>query len=289
MPYTCLFFLIGSVSICALPPFNGFVSEWLTYQALLLGFNAPSITSKIISPLGGAALALTGALAAACFIKAFGISFLGVPRSRHGESAKEASSSMLGGMAILAALCLLAGIFPGMVISMIDPTVSALTGSNANIYSSNFLSISQNFSSLSPAAIFISMLCIGIAVIVFIMAAGGKRGTVYSDSWDCGMPSLTSRMQYTATAFTKPVRFIFKKIYLPKRDLNISYVLKPLFVRSLKYSGEITPFVERYLYDPFTAFIRNAAAKAILLQSGNLNLYLGYILITLVLLLLFGI
>jgi hydrogenase-4 component B len=289
MPYTGLFFLIGSVSICALPPFNGFVSEWLTYQALLLGFNAPSITSKIISPLGGAALALTGALAAACFVKAFGISFLGVPRSRHGQGAKEASASMIGGMAILAALCLLAGIFPGTVMSMIDPAVSALTGSKANIYSSGFLSISQNFSSLSPAAIFLSMLCIGIAVVVFILAAGGKRETVYGNSWDCGLSCLTSRMQYTATAFTKPVRLIFKKIYLPKRELNISYVLKPLFVKSLKYSGEITPFVERYLYDPLTAFIRNAAAKAILLQSGNLNLYLGYILITLVLLLLFGI
>ena len=116
MPYTGLFFLIGSVSICALPPFNGFVSEWLTYQALLLGFNAPSITSKIISPLGGAALALTGALAAACFVKAFGISFLGVPRSRHAQDAKESSASMIVGMAILAALCLFAGIFPGTVV-----------------------------------------------------------------------------------------------------------------------------------------------------------------------------
>lgn len=289
MPYTSLFFLIGSVSICALPPFNGFVSEWLTYQALLLGFNAPSITSKIISPLGGAALALTGALAAACFVKAFGISFLGVPRSRHGQGAKESSASMIGGMAILAVLCLLAGIFPGTVMSMIAPAVSALTGSKGNISYNGFLSISQNFSSLSPAAIFISMLCIGIAVVVFIVAAGGKRKTVYADSWDCGIPSLTSRMQYTATAFTKPVRVIFKKIYLPKRELNISYVLKPLFVKSLKYSGEITPFIERYLYDPLTAFIRNAAEKAILLQSGNLNLYLGYILITLMLLLLFGI
>ena len=133
------------------------------------------------------------------------------------------------------------------------------------------------------------MLCTGIAVVVFIVAAGGKRKTVYGDSWDCGMPSLTSRMQYTATAFTKPVRVIFKKIYLPKRELSISYILKPLFVKSLKYSGEITPFIERYLYEPLTAFIRNAAAKAKMLQSGNLNLYLGYILITLILLLIFGI
>ena len=132
------------------------------------------------------------------------------------------------------------------------------------------------------------MLCIGVAIVVFVIAAG-KRKTVYADSWDCGMPSLTPRMQYTATAFTKPIRLIFKRIYLPKRELSISYILKPLFVKSLKYSGEITPFFERYMYEPLTAFIHNAAAKARMLQSGNLNLYLGYILITLILLLIFGI
>ncbi|MFA6053944.1 MAG: hydrogenase 4 subunit B [Thermodesulfovibrionales bacterium] len=288
MPYTGLFFLIGSVSICALPPFNGFVSEWLTYQALLLGFNAPSITSKIISPLGGAALALTGALAAACFVKAFGISFLGVPRSPHARDAKESSASMIVGMAILAVLCLTAGIFPGTVIGVISPSVIALTGSDGNISYNGLLSIGKTFSSLAPAAILISMLCIGAAIAVFIIAAG-KRKTVYADSWDCGMPSLTSRMQYTATAFTKPIRLIFKRIYLPKRELSISYILKPLFVRSLRYSGEITPFFERYMYEPLTAFIRSAASKARMLQSGNLNLYLGYILITLMLLLIFGI
>ena len=103
------------------------------------------------------------------------------------------------------------------------------------------------------------------------------------------MPSLTPRMQYTATAFTKPIRLIFKRIYLPKRELSISYILKPLFVKSLRYSGEITPFFERYMYEPMTWFIRNAASKARMLQSGNLNLYLGYILITLILLLIFGI
>jgi hydrogenase-4 component B len=288
MPYTGLFFLIGSVSICALPPFNGFVSEWLTYQALLLGYNTPSITSKIISPLGGAALALTGALAAACFVKAFGISFLGLPRSPHAQNAKESSAFMIVGMAMLAALCLMAGIFPGTVIGVISPSVIALTSSDGNISYEGLLSIGNTFSSLAPAAILISMLCIGAAIAVFIIAAG-KRKTVYADSWDCGMPSLTSRMQYTATAFTKPVRLIFKRIYLPKRELRISYILKPLFVRSLRYSGKITPFFEKYMYEPLTAFIRSAASKARMLQSGNLNLYLGYILITLMLLLIFGI
>jgi len=195
---------------------------------------------------------------------------------------------MIVGMAILAALCLMAGIFPGTVIGVISPSVIALTGSDGDISYDGLLSIGKTFSSLAPAAILISMLCIGIAVAVFVIACG-KRKTVYADSWDCGMPSLTPRMQYTAAAFTKPVRLIFKRIYLPKREMSISYILKPLFVKSLRYRGEITPFFERYMYEPLTAFIRNAAAKARMLQSGNLNLYLGYILITLMLLLIFGI
>jgi hydrogenase-4 component B len=117
---------------------------------------------------------------------------------------------------------------------------------------------------------------------------GGKRKTVYADSWDCGIPGLTPRMQYTAAAFTKPLRIIYKRIYLPSRDLKIRYALKPFFVSSMRYGGDITPFFERYLYDPVTRFINAVAGKVKLLQSGSLQLYLGYILITLILLLIFG-
>jgi hydrogenase-4 component B len=288
MPYTGLFFLIGSVSICALPPFNGFVSEWLTYQSLLLGFKSTSITAKIISPLGGAALALTGALAAACFVKAFGISFLGMPRSRHAENVKESSLSMIIGMGILALLCLLFGIFPGIVLTIIQPVSFMLTGSPGMAYKGIFVGISETLSTLSPAAILITMIVMSIATLIFILTAGGKRKIIYGDSWDCGIPALTPRMQYTATAFTKPVRMIFKRIYLPTRELKVSYLVKPFFVKSIEYRGEITPFFEKYIYDPVTGFIHRLAGRVKILQSGSLHLYLAYILITLILLLIFG-
>jgi hydrogenase-4 component B len=288
MPYTGLFFLVGSVSICALPPFNGFVSEWLTFQSLLLGFDSPSITSKIISPLGGAALALTGALAAACFVKAFGIAFLGMPRSRHAEQAREASPSMLIGMAVLALLCLVFGLFPGVVISMLSPLVFGLTGAYGVLAENAFLPVAETASSLSPAAILITVVVVAFAAALFVLAVGGRRKTTFGDSWDCGMTALTPRMQYSATAFTKPIRLIFKRIYLPKRELSVSYILKPFFVKSIKYSGEITPFFERYLYEPATGLIHRIAGKVRLLQSGSLHLYLGYILVTLIVLLIFG-
>ncbi len=289
MPYTGLFFLAGSVSICALPPFNGFVSEWLTFQSLLLGFESPSITSKIISPLGGAALALTGALAAACFVKAFGISFLGMPRSSHAENAKESSPSMIAGMGFLALLCLLFGLFPGAVITVISPSVFSLTGAAGVSPGYTLLPVSETGSSLSPGGILIAVLAMGIAAAVFLFAVGGRRKTVHGDSWDCGIPALTPRMQYSATAFTKPIRMIFKRIYLPKRELSVSYLLKPFFVRSITYRGEITPFFERYFYEPAIRFIHGIAGRVRSLQSGSLHLYLGYILVTLIVLLIFGI
>jgi hydrogenase-4 component B len=289
MPYTGLFFLVGSVSICALPPFNGFVSEWLTFQSLLLGFDSPSITSKIISPLGGAALALTGALAAACFVKAFGISFLGTPRSVQAERVLESSPSMIIGMALLALLCLVSGLFPGLVISMLSPTVFGLTGAYGVMPGNAFLPVAETAASLSPGAILVTLLVTALAAGLFVIVAGGRRRTTYGDSWDCGMAALTPRMQYSATAFTKPVRMIFRRIYLPKREINVSYTLKPFFVKSIKYSGEITPFFERYLYEPATVLIHRIAGKVRLLQSGSLHLYLGYILVTLIALLIFGI
>lgn len=288
MPFTALFFLIGSVSVCALPPFNGFVSEWLTYQALLIGFNTASITSKVIAPLGGAALALTGALAAACFVKAFGISFLGMPRSNHAREVNEASPSMITGMAVLGLLCLLLGILPNFVVSAISPAVLNITGADNMLSGKGFLQVGETMSTLSPAAILITILTMFIATLIFIFTAGGKRKILYGDSWDCGITALTPRMQYTATAFTKPLRTIFKRIYFPRRELKVSYIVKPFFIRSIKYSGEITPFIEKYVYRPAKDIIHKTAGKVRLLQSGSLHLYLGYMLVTLILLLIFG-
>jgi hydrogenase-4 component B len=151
-----------------------------------------------------------------------------------------------------------------------------------------YLRVAETASSLSPGAILIAVVAAAFAAVLFVFAVGRRRKTTYADSWDCGMVALTPRMQYSATAFTKPIRMIFKQIYLPKRELSVSYTLKPFFVKSIKYSGEITPFIERYLYEPAAGLIHRIAGKVRLLQSGSLHLYLGYILITLIALLIFG-
>ncbi|MCR4344100.1 MAG: hydrogenase 4 subunit B [Candidatus Scalindua sp.] len=287
MPYTAFFFLIGSVSICALPLFNGFVSEWLTFQALLFDFKSASAVAKLIAPMSGAALAFTGAMAIACFVKVFGISFLGMPRSQHAENAKETSTSMLAGMGFLSLFCLLTGIFPGHTIKLFSSSVFLLTGADYSSSGMGILSMREISSSISPLSLFIVMISLFIAAVFLVRIFGGKRKITYGNSWDSGIPSLTSRMQYTATAFTNPIRVTFKKIYLSKRHTKVSYALKPYFAKAIEYRDDITPFFEKYIYQPVTDFIHSLAGKVKHLQSGDLHLYLGYILATLILLLIF--
>jgi len=131
MPLTALAFLAGTLAIAALPPFNGFVSEWLTLQAMLRSSELPSIPVKIVFALCGAGLALTAALAVTCFVKVFAMSFLGMRRLDEAQRVTEAAPSALASMAILAVLCLAFGALPTYVISMLNPTSTQLAGANA--------------------------------------------------------------------------------------------------------------------------------------------------------------
>src|SRR5205085_1505015 len=128
MPQTAFAFLIGCAAISALPPLNGFVSEWLTFQAILISPQLPSWALKFMVPAVGALLALSAALAAACFVKAFGITFLGRARTPAALSAQETDPFSRAAMFGFAALCLFAGILPGLVIDLLAPVVQMLVG-----------------------------------------------------------------------------------------------------------------------------------------------------------------
>ena len=143
MAATGLFMLVGSAAISALPPLNGFVSEWMILQAVLLSPAFPQWTLKILAPAVGASVALTAALAAACFVRAFGIPFLGRPRSDVARAATEIDRVSLAAMAILAVLCLLAGVFPGQVIDAISPATAFAVGARMPLQSSNAMAVDR--------------------------------------------------------------------------------------------------------------------------------------------------
>jgi hydrogenase-4 component B len=293
MPYTGLFFLIASLSISAIPPFNGFVSEWLTYQALFLNFGTPVTGLKLLTMLGVAGLAMAGAMAAACFVKSFGISFLGLPRSEEAKEAREVSKPMLWGMGLLSALCLTLGVLPFLAVKLLDKVNLSLAGVSMmeKFQGSSFfiyypLTIGKN--SISPLTVGIAgLLLIGLVLVVVRLIGRGVKERKYG-TWDCGFKGLNARMQYSATGFSKPLRIVLRGIYRPARELQIVEGPSHYHHKSMKYVVSTEPVFEKYLYRPVTeAFTRFAGKARILIQTGSVHMYLIYLFITLIALLVY--
>ncbi|HXZ17496.1 MAG TPA: hydrogenase 4 subunit B, partial [Roseiarcus sp.] len=221
MPATAFFFLVGCVAISALPPFNGFVSEWLTFQAILLSPALPSWILKILAPAVGAVLALSAALAAACFCKAFGITFLGRPRSEAVAVAREADRLALAAMAILAALCLLVGVFPGLAIDALSRAAQVAVGAHMPAQSSiAWLSIAPVAESRSSYN--------GLLVFLFIVISASLAASAIhrfasdalrrAPAWDCGFPDPSPKTQYSAESFAQPIRRVFGALVFVIRE-----------------------------------------------------------------------
>lgn len=294
MPWTAFFFLIGAVSISALPPFNGFVSEWLTFQSLLsLGFEMSNTMVSILAPVVGAGLALTGALAAACFVKAFGISFLALPRSKNAEQAREVAPSMRLGMGFLAVCCMFIGVYPVPVFRMLDGIGRSLTGAGVheNLIDGNWLtvvSMPAGTASMAPPVLGLMLVLAVPVILLMARLIGGRTARRVDETWNCGT-KLTPAMEYTAASFAKPIRLIFRLIFQPTRDIKRrSHGLLPYFVRSISYKGRIKPVFEDFLYRPTTRSVLYLADKIRALQSGSIHTYLSYIFVTIVVLLLFA-
>ncbi len=292
LPWTALFFLIGSAAISALPPLNGFVSEWLTFQSLLLGFHIPELTVKLAVAAAVALLALTGALAAACFVKAFGISFLGLPRSSHAEEARESSPSMIISMGALALLCVVLGVAPGMMVSLLQPvSASLLGGEGPSVTALNFgsLTIPQlSASGVSPSLLALFLLGLLFVPIVAGALIGGKLRKRAAMVWACGLVRVDSRMQYTATGFSKPIRMIFSNIYRATREIEMSEETSSYYLPSIRYELKTESIFEKYLYDPVRNAVVEASKFARRIQTGHVQSYLAYIFIILILLLIFA-
>jgi hydrogenase-4 component B len=290
MPWTALFFLIGSAAISALPPLNGFASEWLVFQTLLGGSNIPIPEVGVVMPLAVGMLALTSGLAAACFVKAFGITFLAIPRSAEAEHARESPRSMVAGMAILAIACVALGLAPFVVVPRLGRVLAGLGGlpdTHAAFTLNLSLVTPNNSASMSPTLMALGLLVLlGLVPLVMLVFRVNRRLRV-SDSWGCGRVGQTPRMEYTATAFAEPLRRVFAELYRPTKELSIDFHPdSKYFVQSIEYRSEITPWFEKALYGPLLRVIRVLAELTRRLQSGSVHIYLFYISFALLILLL---
>jgi hydrogenase-4 component B len=292
MPFTALYFLIGAIAISGLPPLNGFVSEWLTYQALLAGFGATTTLTRVAFPVAGALLALTAALAAACFVKAFGITFLALPRSEQAAQAREVSASMRAAMAILALLCVLLGLGATWFVPLFDPITDRALGVRASVdlVGGNGFLLSAGMArggTVSTAAIAVFFVVLG-AVPALLWLIWGRRGERRKGpTWDCGLPGLTAANEYTATAFSKPLRMIFAALFRPRREIQAEFDVSPYYPKAIHFESEIQPAFEKHFYDPLRDGILRLAVRVRGIQAGSVHAYLAYVFVTLILLLLF--
>jgi hydrogenase-4 component B len=281
MPRTAFFFLLGACAISALPPLNGFASEWLVFQALLGGSAIPQPEVAVIMPVAVAMLALTGGLAAACFVKAFGITFLAIPRSPEAERAHEAPGSMQAGMATLAVACVALGLAPFAVVPLLGGSLAGLGGVTATAMESAPtlpLQVPGTSGQMSAPLLALGLVLLLALVPLGLRVLGADRRLRLADTWGCGRIGQTPRMEYTATAFAEPLRRVFAELYRPTRDLSIDFhPASKYFVQAIEYRSEIHPWIERVLYDRPLQALERAAAWIRRLQGGSLHLYLFYL------------
>ena len=290
MPWTALLFLIGAISIAGLPPFNGFISEWLTLQSLLSSYQIPSTILQISIAFASLPFALTIGIAAATFVKLFGMTFLSKARSKHAINIKEVPHSMILGMSILAAICVLLGVIPFLGISLIS-TAFHLSSQPSSPFDAMTVqnSSGMNFANLSMPVVLIIISSIAIAIFGFIrVLSGNTRKTTYG-TWDCGFGSLDSRMEYTATSLSQPIRAVFKAFFKPynKTEKESFGEKNPYLLKTLKIETVTKNIFEEMLYLPIISAFVFFFDKIRRLQTGKINAYLFYMMITIVLLLLF--
>jgi hydrogenase-4 component B len=293
MPRTALCFLIAAVAISALPPLNGFVSEWLTYQSLLQGFGTTQSLVRLMFPLGGAMLALTGALAAACFVKAYGITFLAQPRSEHAAQAAEAGWQEIAGQVLLTLACFVLGLFPAQFVRLLDPVTLQLAGhalsSQLSVANGLVLAGATPFGgTVSTLGLSLMALCLLPVPLALWWMFSRQTSVRRGPTWDCGLQGLTPRMEYTATGFSKPIRMIFKALFRPRREVQREYDFSPYFARNLRFESHVEEVFQTRIYRPLNWLVWRASRRMRALQAGSLQAYLIYIFVTLLLLLVFA-
>jgi len=291
MPWTAACFLVGCISIAALPPFNGFISEWLTFQAFLLSPSLPNPILNLLIPLGAALLAFTSALAAACFVKAFGVTFLGHRRGHHQGQVHEATWTMRIGMVLAALTCLGLGVLPTFMINWMDPLLEELVGGSLASSAAGMgwmwlTPIAPERASYSGPIAFVGILVVVLVVYLLLHVRPGAIHRV--PIWDCGFEKLTSRMQYTATAFSQPLRRVFKFLFSVKEQArHMPPFHHPAFPERVQYTLRVRDRIWGWMYQPIVDASFWVSRKVGKLQHGRIQIYLVYSFVTVILLLLF--
>jgi len=293
MPLTALLFGVGAAAIAGLPPLNGFASEWLTFHALIgTGASAdlpPVVRSGALVAVG--ALALTVALAVACFVKATGVTFLALPRSAEAEGAREAALAERAAMAFLAVLCVALGVAAAPVAARLTEIAGRFLGSLPVANAADPLAAVTGgplaAGTVAPAALGAAAL-LGALVGMVAMRRGRRRELVRATpTWTCGVLPEPA-MEYTATSYSKLLRLFFRRVLLPAREVHVEYHPGTSIPSTMHYTGGVTHVLEQHVFGPLHALSVRGSSTVRRLQNGSVQVYLAYALIGLVILLAVG-
>jgi hydrogenase-4 component B len=285
LPSSAVISLVGTLGIAALPPLNGFVSEWLIFQGLFQGFRIGNNLVGILIVVAGASLALTSGLAIMAFARSFGIPFLGMPRSRATAAASERGQP-LAGPGLLAACCVALGVGAPVALAVLDRVVRATSGVEIHarllLPKLTVIPAHTDFSGFSPTYLTVFLICV-LAVPLLIYLGGRPRAANRTvPVWDGGILSFNARMQYTATTYANPTRVTFDELYRP--EFHVERASDDPAGRSgpVHYRFRVMPIFQRFLYDPLIRAVEWLADFVRPIQSGDVNLYLLYVLLVVI-------
>ena len=280
LPRSAVIAFTGTLGIAALPPLNGFVSEWLIFQGLFQGFRTGSHLIAILIVLAAATLGLTGGLAIYAFVRGFGIPFLGMPRTREAARAREAGQPVTG-PGLLALACVALAVGAPVMLTALSRAVRTVTGVTLGplLLPGNLTVIPahKNFSAFSPTYLAVFLAAAGAVPLLIYVAGRPRAPSVSVPVWDGGIVSFRPRMQYSAMTFSAPTRVTFDALYRP--SVSVDRASDDPAGRSgpVHYESQVTPVFERYLYQPVIRAVEWLADVIRPLQSGDVNLYLFYV------------
>jgi hydrogenase-4 component B len=283
MPWTALAFLIGAAAISGLPPLNGFVSEFLIYIGAFKGVLSADAGSAapLLAVIAG--LALIGGLAAACFTKAFGIVFLGEPRSDHPAQAHESGIGMILPMLVMAAGCIIAGLLGFMIVRAMPAVLFDLirsfgiAGPDPATIQAELFAASGYLKSFTYGALAILVL-IGLIVLLRRRLLSGRKveeGLV----WDCGYAAPNARMQYTASSFAQPIIDFFDIFHGGRKRFRPP---QGYFPKTASFETETLDTSQEAVYRPIFENVGRILSKLHVMQQGRIQLYVLYIVLTLI-------
>jgi NADH:ubiquinone oxidoreductase subunit 5 (subunit L)/multisubunit Na+/H+ antiporter MnhA subunit len=282
MPITSALFALGSAAIVGLPPLNGFVSEFLLLSSALQGATAPS--ELVVVPIvafGG--MAVVSGLAAATFAKAYGITFLGAPRSSDVLQARETAWLARVSLAALGALVVAIGIAGPFALRSVLPAAAQVAGAPLTEVTALLAPTTAALWNVTTVAAFFIALVGSLALLRRRLLA--RREVRAAVTWDCGYERPSPRMQYTSYSFAQPLVDVFRTVVRPRRSVS---PLPSYFPGRAAFAEDTGDVFTTSVYSPTLGWIEWASARVRMLQRGRVHLYLLYILLTLVVLLVWG-